>query len=333
MIAEIGVNHNGNYKLAQKTIKAAVDAGADAVKFQMFDTDEFMSNSGEIYKYRTQFGYKTEKMHAMFKRLEFNYSWYSKLKKFCNKLKIDIFSTAGNEFSADFLEKNNCKILKIASPDLTNTPLLKHVAKKKLLTIVSTGMGDEEEIDAAVEIFKKKNCPLILLHCVSMYPTPLSQANISRIITLRKRYSNVPIGYSDHTESYQSAIVAVTMGAKVLEKHFTLKKSLIGPDHQISSNPKELKEYIKEVKQVRFLIGSGLIKPSYEEKKNRKLFRRSITARKKIKAGDKFNLNNLTLRRPENGLHPKFLDKILGKKSNRLVNEDQKIKFSFLAKK
>ena len=144
VIAEIGVNHNGNYKLAQKTIKAAVNAGADAVKFQMFETEEFMSNSGEIYKYKTQHGYKKEKMHAMFKRLEFNYSWYSKLKKFCNKLNIDIFSTAGNEYSADFLEQNDCKILKIASPDLTNIPLLEHVAKKKLFTIVSTGMGDAE---------------------------------------------------------------------------------------------------------------------------------------------------------------------------------------------
>ena len=194
-------------------------------------------------------------------------------------------------------------------------------------------MGDEEEIDTAVEIFKKKKCPLMLLHCVSMYPTSLDQANILRILSLRKRYRNVPIGYSDHTEGHQSAIAAVVLGAQVLEKHFTLNKSLIGPDHQISSNPKELGQYIKEVKKVSFILGSGIIKPSYEERKNRKLFRRSITAKKKIQIGDTFNLTNITLRRPENGLHPKFLNKVIGKTSNRSIKEDQKIKFNFFKKK
>ncbi len=328
VVAEIGVNHNGNLEIAKKSILAAAKAGADAVKFQMFNTEEFMSNSGENYKYKIKNGYKTEKMHNMFKRLEFNYSWFPILKKLCKRKKIDFFSTAGDQESADFLAKKKSKMIKIASPDLTNLPLLQHVAKKKILTIVSTGMGEIKEIDKAVKIFRDNRCPLILLHCVSMYPTQNHDSKIARILALKKRYTSLPIGYSDHTIGTQASIIATTLGAIVIEKHFTLNKRLIGPDHQISLDPKELKRFIKKVKEVKNMLGKVEIEPDKKEKLNRNLFRRSVTAKKDIKKNEKFNLNNVTLRRPETGLHPNYLSKILGKKSKRFLKADQKIKFS-----
>lgn len=326
IVAEIGVNHNGNLEIAKKSILAAAKAGADAVKFQMFNTEEFMSNSGESYKYKTKNGYKTEKMHKMFKRLEFNYCWFPILEKLCKRKKIEFFLTAGDQESADFLEKKKTKIIKIASPDLTNLPLLQHVARKKILTIVSTGMGDVKEIDKAVKIFRDYKCPLILLHCVSIYPTENHDSKIARILALKKRYPSLPIGYSDHTLGMQAAIVATTLGAVVIEKHFTLNKRLIGPDHQISLDPKELKKFIKKVKDVKNILGKVEIDPDKKEKLNRNLFRRSITARKSIKKNEKFNLNNVTLRRPETGLHPNYLSKIIGKRSKRFLKADQKIK-------
>lgn len=328
IVAEIGVNHNGNLEIAKKSILAAAKAGADAVKFQMFNTEEFMSNSGENYKYKIKNGYKTEKMHNMFKRLEFNYSWFPILKKLCKRKKIDFFSTAGSQESADFLEKKKSKMIKIASPDLTNLPLLQHVAKKKILTILSTGMGDVEEIDKAVKIFRSNRCPLILLHCISMYPTKNYESKVARILALRKRYRSVPIGYSDHTLGIEASIIATTLGAIVIEKHFTLNKNLIGPDHQISLDPSELKKFVKKVKQVKVMMGKAEIEPEKNEKHNRNLFRRSITTKKDIRKNEKFNLNNITLRRPETGLHPKYLKKIIGKRSKRFLKADQKIKIS-----
>ena len=328
IVAEIGVNHNGSFELAKKTIRAAAKSGADAVKFQMFHAEEFMSNSNDIYKYKTHKGTKSEDMFKMFKRLEFPYDWHDKLFKFSKSHKIDFFSTAGSEITADFLIKKKVKFIKISSPDLTNYPLLKHIAKYKKKTIVSTGMGSIDEIDKAVEIFKKYNAPIILLHCVSMYPAPFKDSNLLRILELKKRYREIEIGYSDHTLGSEASIVAASLGATLIEKHFTLSKKLIGPDHLISCNPIELKNLVSKVKEVDLLLGNKSINPSLNEKRNRLLFRRSITVKKSIKKNEKFSKHNLCLRRPEKGMHPKFLQELIGKKSKENLKKDHKVKLS-----
>ena len=325
IIAEVGVNHNGSFKLATKSVIEAAKCGANAVKFQSFDADEFMSKGKEFYSYKTKNGTRKEEMYKMFKRLEFPYDWYKKLFKICKKYNVDFFSTAGNEESAYILNKLKVKFIKIASPDLTNYPLLKYVASLGRKTIVSTGMGDAKEIDQAVRIFKRSNTPLCLLHCVSLYPTPDNEAKILRILKLRERYKGLEIGYSDHTTNYLSAVVATAFGVNIFEKHFTLNKSLSGPDHLISSSPKEFRKYIKNIKLAKIMLGKKQIDPSKREKLMRVPFRRSITAKSFIKKGDIFTKKNLTLKRPQSGLHPSYFSKVIGKKSKFNLKIDHKI--------
>ena len=325
IIAEVGVNHNGSFDLAEKSIKAASKCGANAVKFQSFNADEFMSKGKEFYSYKTKKGTKKEEMYKMFKRLEFPYDWYKKLFKICNKYNVDFFSTAGNEESAYILNKLKVKFIKIASPDLTNYPLLKYVARLGRRTIISTGMADENEIDHAVQIFKRSGTKFCLLHCVSLYPTPDNEAKIFRIIKLSERYKGIDIGYSDHTTNYLSAVLASALGVNIFEKHFTLNKSLLGPDHLISSDPKEFKQYVEKIKLAKTILGKKQIEPSKREKLMRIPFRRSITSKTSINKGDIFSKNNLSLKRPQKGLHPSYFSKLIGKRSKLNIKRDQKI--------
>tara|TARA_B100001123_G_scaffold445050_1_gene595607 strand:+ start:2942 stop:3958 length:1017 start_codon:yes stop_codon:yes gene_type:complete len=327
IVAEIGVNHNGSLGIALDSIKAAAKSGADAVKFQSFDADEFMSQGKEFYTYKTSRGKKTENMYKMFKRLELSNEWYKKIIKISKKYRVDFFCTAGDEASANFINNNKLKFIKISSPDLTNYPLLKHVAKLRRKTIISTGMADQQEIDKAVKIFKIEKTPIILMHCVSIYPTPEQEAHLLRITSLRERYKNIEIGYSDHTLGADSAMISLSLGASIFEKHFTLNKKLVGPDHIISSDPKEFKEYVKKIRKAKLMLGEKKIQPSVKEIKNRNLFRRSITVKDNIIKGEKFSKLNIALKRPEKGLHPKYLNKVIGKKSKKNLKKDYKIKF------
>ena len=327
IVAEIGVNHNGSLGIALDSIKAAAKSGADAVKFQSFDADEFMSQGKEFYTYKTSRGKKTENMYKMFKRLELSNEWYKKIIKISKKYRVDFFCTAGDEASANFINNNKLKFIKISSPDLTNYPLLKHVAKLRRKTINSTGMADQQEIDKAVKIFKIENTPIILKHCVSIYPAPEQEAHLLRITSLRERYKNIEIGYSDHTLGADSAMISLSLGASIFEKHFTLNKKLVGPDHIISSDPKEFKEYVKKIRKAKLMLGEKIIQPSVKEIKNRNLFRRSITVKDNIIKGEKFSKLNIALKRPEKGLHPKYLNKVIGKKSKKNLKKDYKIKF------
>lgn len=330
IIAEIGINHNGRIDLAVKSIKAAAKAGANAVKFQTFNADEFMSKGKNNYSYKTMNGRKTENMYQMFKRLEVPEKWYKKLISEAKRNKVEFFSSAGDEQAAIFLKKIGVKLMKIASPDLTNYSLLECVAKMGNKTIISTGMGDENEIDTAVKIFKKFKTPFSLLHCVSMYPTPKTNTNLLRIIRLKEKYKNIEIGYSDHSLGHESCVIAAALGATIIEKHFTLSNKLVGPDHLISAEPSEFKKLVDSVNDVSKMLGKKSIDPSFLEKKNRVPFRRSVTASRKIIKGEKITKENVSLKRPATGIHPKFLKKILGKKIKKNISKDQKIKFSDL---
>ena len=319
IIAEIGVNHNGQLSLAKKTIQAAKKCGADAVKFQSFHTEEFMSNKNQIYKYHK----KKENMHSMFKRLEFKKNWYSVLARYCKKLSIDFLTSVADETSLNNYLKIKPKIIKVTSEDLRNYPLLKILSKQKQYIILSTGMADEKEIKHALNIFKG-NKNISILHCVSFYPTPLNKINLHRMISLKK--FNCAIGFSDHTIGIKACIYAACIGAKIIEKHFTLDKNLTGPDHKISAYPKELSMLVNEIRNISTILGNGKIFPSKKEINVRKKFRRSVVANKKIQKNQIFTKEMLTLKRPGTGLHPIYLKKLIGVKSKNVFKVNQKIK-------
>ena len=325
IIAEIGINHNGSLDLAIKSIKAAAKSGVDAVKFQSFKTEEFMTNKKLKYNYKTSKGIKSESMYKMFKRLEFKNEWYLKLSKLCKNLGIDFLSSAADIESAKILKSINSKAIKIASEDIINYPLLKKISKLNMMVILSTGMADQKEIERAVSILKSIKKKLILLHCVSLYPTPEGKINLNRILALKERY-NLPVGFSDHTIGINASLAAVVLGACVIEKHFTINKKLPGPDHMLSSDPQELTKLVNSIRQIEKMIGSKEIKPTSAEIKMRKKFRRSIVANRIIKKGTKITEKMLSLKRPGTGLHPMYLNKIIGKISNKTFYKNEKLK-------
>ncbi len=332
VIAEVGVNHNGKLSLALASIRAASKAGADAVKFQIFKADEFMSKEKLIYKYKTKSGYKYENMYDMFRRLEFSEKWLNTILKECKKYKIDFLSSVADTNSADLMKKIKVKAIKLSSEDLINYPLLEHVSKLGLNVILSSGMADEKEIKRALRIFKKKRIKVILLHCVSIYPVKYKNANLKRMLSLKDKFK-VSVGYSDHTLGNDASILATIYGAQVIEKHFTINQNLVGPDHLMSSNPKEFKELIDKINKVKVLKGSGEINPKKDEQKIKKMYRRSITSKRLIKKGEVFSTENISLMRPATGLHPKYFKKLIGKKSNKNIKNNKKIIYSDVAGK
>ena len=321
-IAEAGINHNGNLSLAKKLVYAAKKAGADAVKFQSFFADEFISKKNEIY----ELGIKRKKINIynLFKKTEFKKSWYKKINNYCKKIKIDFISSISDKTSSDYYFSLNKKIVKIASEDIINYPLLKYLAnQKKKIFIVSTGMASAEEISSAIKLLEKKN-KIILMHCVSLYPTKLKESNINRINSLRKKFK-VEVGYSDHTLGVESMYLAATQGCKVFEKHFTLDKKMNGPDHHMSMTPTELKDSIYFLKNINQIRGDGKINPEGRELSSRKNYRRSIFAKKKINKGELFTEKNICLKRPSKGLHPKYFYKIIGKKAKKSFKSNEMI--------
>jgi len=327
VIAEVGVNHNGKLSLALASIKAASKAGADAVKFQIFKADEFMSKEKLIYKYKTKSGYRYENMYDMFRRLEFSEKWLNTILKECKKYKIDFLSSVADTNSADLMKKIKVKAIKLSSEDLINYPLLEYVSNLGLNVILSSGMADEKEIKRALLIFKKKHIKVILLHCVSLYPVKDKNANLKRMLSLKDKF-NVSVGYSDHTLGNDASILATIYGAQVIEKHFTISKNLVGPDHLMSSNPKEFRELIDKINKVKILMGSGEINPKKDEQQIKKKYRRSITSKRFIRKGEAFSRENISLMRPATGLHPKYFKKLIGKKSKKNIKNNKKIIYS-----
>ena len=240
-------------------------------------------------------------------------------------MRIDFLSSAADIESAKILKSINSKAIKIASEDIINYPLLKKISKLNMMVILSTGMADQKEIERAVSILKSIKKKLIILHCVSLYPTPADKINLNRILALKERY-NLPVGFSDHTIGINASLAAVVLGACVIEKHFTINKKLSGPDHMLSSDPQELTKLVNSIRQIEKMIGSKEIKPTSVEIKMRKKFRRSIVANRIIKKGTKITEKMLSLKRPGTGLHPMYLNKIIGKISNKAFYKNEKMK-------
>jgi N,N'-diacetyllegionaminate synthase len=314
IIAEAGVNHNGDLALARQLVLAAKDAGADAVKFQTFQAKHLVTADAPQADYQARNSGKTESQFDMLKRLELPLEAFAELSDYCQELGIMFMSTAFDEESANFLAELGMSIFKIPSGELTNIPLLQHIARFGKPMIVSTGMGTIEEIRQAVEAIQAVgNADITVLHCVTDYPTPPEQVNLRAMHVIRSALG-VPIGYSDHSMGIETSVIAVAAGAKVIEKHFTLDCNLPGPDHKASIEPKDLGGMVKGIRRVEVLLGSGKKQPNEAELAVAKIVRRSVVAAHDLKAGDTITSDMVLLRRPGTGIEPARLREVIGMK-------------------
>ena len=329
IIAEAGVNHNGKIELAKKLVDAAKNADADAVKFQTFKTEEVMVRTAPKAEYQKETtGEGTQ--YDLIKKLELSEKDFKELAGYAKQKGIIFLSTPFDEESADLLEKLNVPTFKIGSGDLTNLLLLEHIAKKGKPIIVSTGMATLDEVEDAVNAVKNTgNNQLILLHCTSNYPANIEDCNLLAMHTLEKEF-NVPVGYSDHTLGITVPVAAAAMGARVIEKHFTLDKNLPGPDHRASLEPDELKEMVKEIRNVEKALGTGEKKPAKSEIEIQKVARKSIVAKVNIAKGSIITKEMLTVKRPGTGLVPKYYYKIVGKKAKKNIKENELINWDMI---
>lgn len=326
IIAEVGINHNGNLKTALEMIDVAKSAGADAVKFQTFRAEEFCGDAEQQFTYISSGEKVTESMLSMFKRMELKSDDWLKIKDFADRLEIEFFSTPQNYSDLQILLPLDVQVIKVGSDDLTNLPLIASYASTGLPLILSSGMADMAEVHKALDSagwFDGRQVAMLV--CTSQYPTPTTDVNIQRVSTLRAAFPNLVIGFSDHTQGNEAAIMATALGAKIFEKHFTLSHNSKGPDHWFSLNPDELNAWVKSIRDADKMLGSGIIAPSKEELKMRALARRSIVTLSDIEPGEILSDFNVGLRRPGTGLAPEFLGVVQGKTSNRFIQKGETI--------
>jgi len=329
IIAEAGVNHNGNLDLAKKLIDTAKDAGADAVKFQTFKAENMVTKHVEMAEYQKRNTKKEESQFEMIKKLELRYEDFEELKNYCDKKGIMFLSTPHSPDAINFLE-SLVPVYKVGSGDLTNLPFLEKLAEKRKPIILSTGMATLDEIEEAVETVKNNGCSeIVLLQCVTSYPARIEDINLRAIQTLKQAFQ-LPVGFSDHTLSVVIPAAAVAMGACVIEKHFTLDKNLLGPDHKASLEPKELKEMIKNIREAEKAMGDGIKRPTAEEEEIKKIVRKSIVAKVDILERSTITRDMLEIKRPGTGIPPKYIDMIVGKKAKEDIYKDEIIRFDKL---
>lgn len=325
VIAEAGVNHNGSFELAKQMVDVAKEAGADYVKFQTFKPEKLVSKYAEKAEYQRKNTGNNETQLEMLKKLTLTDENFMELKHYCDDIGIGFLSTPFDLDSISFLETFDMDYWKIPSGEITNLPYLEAVAQTGRKIIMSTGMCDVDEISEAVAILEKCNAPeIILLHCNTQYPTPFEHVNLKAITTIAEK-TGKRVGYSDHTQGIEASIAAVAMGAIVIEKHFTLDKSMEGPDHKASLDPTELKSLVLAIRNIEKSIGSGLKEPSPSETANKVVARKSIVAARTIRRGEKFTSENLTTKRPGNGLSPMKWYNVVGKIAKRDFQEDELI--------
>lgn len=318
LIAEIGLNHNGSYELATESIEAAAKAGADAVKFQNYRTEDFLSDRTLTYTYVSEGREVTESQWDMFKRCEPKAEWLPRLMAFCRERGIVFFSTPTSKEGVDDLMKVNVAVLKNGSDYLTNLPLLEVMGRTGVPVIVSTGMADERDVDDAVAAVGKGTSPLVLMHCTSSYPTPNEHVNLRRMLTMRDRYRAL-VGFSDHTEGWSAAVQAVTLGACMVEKHFTLDHNLPGPDHWFSSAPAEFAELVRQVRNAELRLGSPVIAPAAVEKHGREEYRVSMVAAEDLGSGTVVTERHVMLRRPGTGILARDMARYMGRRIIRSI--------------
>lgn len=327
IIAEAGVNHNGDINIAKKLVDKAKEAGVDAIKFQTFRAENLVTKEApkaEYQKETTGDGSQFE----MLKKLALSLEDHIILKKYCEEKGIMFISTPFDYESVDLLEKTDVPLYKVSSGDLTNLPLLSYIANKNKPIILSTGMANLGEVEEAVEtISKAGNDRIILLHCTSNYPTAYEDVNLRAMLTMKEAFK-LPVGYSDHTIGIEIPIAAVALGAKVIEKHFTLDRNMKGPDHRASIEPDELKIMVRSIRNIELAMGDGIKRCNKSEENIRKVARKSIVAGRDISKDEVITINNISFKRPEFGLKPKYVDLVVGKKARRNIKVNEFITFN-----
>ncbi len=329
IIAEAGVNHNGSIELAKKLVEKAKEAGVNYIKFQTFKASKLVTKAAKQAEYQQKnIGKEGDSQYQMLKKLELSPEEHEILINYCHQLGIEFFSTAFDFDSIDYLHSLNLGLWKIPSGEVTNYPFLKRIAVFNEPTILSTGMCDMEDVRAAVDALYRNGLSkenLILLHCNTEYPTPFEDVNLKAMDALRKEFG-VEVGYSDHTKGIEVPIAAVALGATVIEKHFTLDRNMEGPDHKASLEPDELKAMVSAIRNIeKAVCGDGTKHVSESEKKNIAIARKSIVAACDIKAGELFTEQNLTVKRPGNGISPMRWEDVVGSKAKRDFSEDDLI--------
>ena len=328
IIAEAGVNHNGSIELAKQLIDVAVEAGVDAVKFQTFKAEKLVSKNAQKAKYQKEnMSDSDDSQFNMLKKLELDTDTHKELIDYCNSKNIMFLSTPFDHDSIDLLNDLKLPIFKIPSGEITNLPYLRHIGSLQKKVILSTGMADMGEIEDTLDVLVKAGTlkeNITVLHANTMYPTPMEDVNLRAMMTIGNTF-DVAYGYSDHTLGIEVDIAAVAMGASCIEKHFTLDKTMEGPDHKASLEPIELIKMVKSIRNIELALGSRVKKPSRSETPNIEVARKSIVANCSIKKGEKLSENNLAIKRPGNGISPMRWDEIVGSVAQKDYEIDELI--------
>jgi len=327
IIAEAGVNHNGDIELAKQLIAAAKSAGADIVKFQTFKTDKLVTKTAEKASYQKGTTDADESQYAMIRKLELSRSDHEVLIEECHRQGIGFFSTAFDTDSFDMLVEMGLDQVKIPSGELTNLPLLRYMTRLGMPVMLSTGMATLVEIEAALAEIEQAGTPrqlITVLHGTTEYPAPMADVNLRAMLSM-KTALGVEVGYSDHTKGIEIPVAAVALGARVIEKHFTLDRTMPGPDHQASLEPHELKAMVDAIRNVEVALGDGVKRPSASELKNKPIARKSLVAIRAIKAGDVFSADNIGTKRPGTGISPMRWDEVMGRAARRNFSADELI--------
>jgi N,N'-diacetyllegionaminate synthase len=314
IIAEAGVNHNGDIGLAKKLIDAAAAAGADLVKFQTFNANRQVTRIAHKAAYQAQATDSNESQHGMLRRLELSPDMHKELIAHCAARNIGFFSTGFDIESVDLLLSLGQDHFKIPSGEITNLPYLRHIGRFGKAVILSTGMATLGEVEAAIDALEQAGTPranMTVLHCTTEYPTPMNEVNLRAMQCIHSAFG-VAIGYSDHTQGLEVAIAAVAMGASVIEKHFTLDRNLPGPDHRASLEPAELKSMVTAIRNIEIALGDGIKRLTPSEARNKPVARKSLVASRAIKSGDTFTAENVTTKRPGTGISPMRWDEVMG---------------------
>ena len=326
IIAEAGVNHNGDKQLAFRLCDAAKEAGVDAVKFQTWKTEKIVTKSATLAEYQeNNISDKGASQYEMLKQLELSYDEFLEVKDYCDQIGIQFLSTPDTEEDMDFLLGLGIPVLKIGSGEVTNIPFLRAIGKRRQKVILSTGMSTLADVEKAYHTLKESGAKEVaLLHCTTNYPCPYHEVNLQAMQTLKAAFK-CQVGYSDHTMGIEVPIAAVAMGAEIIEKHFTLDKNMEGPDHKASLDPEELKQMVISIRNIEQAMGDGIKQPNASEQKNAEVVLKRIIARKPIKTGDVLGEDNLALLRNSEGIPAKYWDLIAGKPAKRDYIEDEPI--------
>jgi N,N'-diacetyllegionaminate synthase len=319
IIAEAGVNHNGDLALAKQLIDAAAEAGADLVKFQTFSADRLATRQAKKADYQSVTTGNAETQHQMLSRLEISANMHHELIAYCAIRNIGFFSTGFDIESVNFLMSLGINHFKIPSGEITNLPYLRHIGQFSKPVIISTGMATMGDIEAAIDVLEQAGTLrslITVLHCTTEYPTPMAEVNLRAMQSIHAAFG-VAVGYSDHTVGIEVSIAAATLGATVIEKHFTLDRSLPGPDHKASLEPRELKAMVAAIRNIEIALGDGIKRLTPSESRNKPVARKSLVASKTIKTGEVLSAENITTKRPGTGISPMNWDDVMGRKVSR----------------